>query len=95
MCCITRSQSVYWHFVSKPFNVCLFFLGFSKLVVYYVMLLFYLLVTESFHIYSVSKVVASSVVTFRCIRLCLAAVGVVQVKVSGAIDLLGSGEPKC
>jgi hypothetical protein len=36
-------------FVSKPFYVCLFFFGTNKLVVYYVMLLFYLLVTESFH----------------------------------------------
>jgi hypothetical protein len=63
------------------------------------MFLFYLLVTESFHIYSASKVVALIVVSFRCIWLCLAAVGVVQVNVSGphsgAIDVLGSGEPKC
>jgi hypothetical protein len=79
--------------------VCLFFFGISKLVVYYAMSLFHLLVTESFHTDSASKVVASSVVTFRCIRLCLTAVGGGQVKVIGpvnvATDVLGSGEPKC
>jgi hypothetical protein len=64
-----------------------------------VILLFYLLVTESFHTYSASKVVATSVVTFRCIRLCLASVGGVLVKgsgpVNGATDVFGSGQPKC
>ena len=47
--------------------------GISKLVAYY-MLLFYLLLTDSFHKYSESKVVRLSVVMFCCIRLCLAAV---------------------
>jgi hypothetical protein len=65
MCYITRSQSVYGNFVSKPFYVCLFFLDFSKWVVHYVMLSFYLLVTESFHVHSAIMCLYFSIVKCR------------------------------